>query len=112
AYPPVQMDVGPVLHPSDAVANKVCALFGRAEVRDYVDVDGVLKDGRYEREVLLRLAAEHDPGFDAAMFAEALRAVQRFPASAFEPYGSTSVEVDSLIVRLLAWADEIDGSIR
>jgi hypothetical protein len=27
-----------VLHADDAVANKVCALFGRAEIRDYVDV--------------------------------------------------------------------------
>ena len=30
AHDPVQLDVGPVLHPDDAVANKVCALFGRA----------------------------------------------------------------------------------
>jgi hypothetical protein len=36
---PIQMAIGPVLHAVDAVANKVCALFGRAEVRDYVDVD-------------------------------------------------------------------------
>jgi hypothetical protein len=30
---PVRLAVGPVLHADDAVANKVCALFGRAEVR-------------------------------------------------------------------------------
>ncbi len=30
AHEPVQLDVGPVLHADDAVANKVCALFGRA----------------------------------------------------------------------------------
>jgi Nucleotidyl transferase AbiEii toxin, Type IV TA system len=34
AHDPVQLDVGPVLHPDDAVANKVCALFGRALPRD------------------------------------------------------------------------------
>jgi len=28
AHEPVQLDVGPVLHADDAVANKVCALFG------------------------------------------------------------------------------------
>jgi hypothetical protein len=39
--------VGPVRHADDAVANKVCALFGRAEVRDYVDVDAILASGRY-----------------------------------------------------------------
>lgn len=30
---PVRLALGPVLHADDAVANKICALFGRAEVR-------------------------------------------------------------------------------
>jgi Nucleotidyl transferase AbiEii toxin, Type IV TA system len=33
AFPPVQLAIGPVLHPVDAAANKLCALFGRAAVR-------------------------------------------------------------------------------
>jgi len=44
---PILLAVGPVLHADDAVANKVCALFGRAEVRDYVDVAAILASGRY-----------------------------------------------------------------
>lgn len=112
AYPPVQLAIGPVLHPADAAANKLCALYGRAEVRDYVDVHGVLKDGRYSADDLLRMATDHDPGFDPAIFAEALRAVRRFPASAFEPYKLTLVQVDGLCARLLTWADEIDGADR
>jgi hypothetical protein len=44
---PILMAIGPVLHMDDAVANKVCVLFGRAEVRDYVDVDAILASGRY-----------------------------------------------------------------
>jgi hypothetical protein len=36
-----------VLYADDAVANKVCATFGRAEVRDYVDVAAILASGRY-----------------------------------------------------------------
>ena len=32
---PIRLAVGPVLHADDAVANKVCALFGRAEIRDF-----------------------------------------------------------------------------
>lgn len=43
------------------------------------------------------------------MFAEALRAVRRLPASAFEPYRMTGVEVAALQDRLVRWADEIDG---
>ena len=108
AHPPVTLAIGPVLHPADAVANKLCALFGRAEVRDYVDVHGVLADGRFTGEELLRMAADHDPGFDTDMFAEALRAVRRLPASAFEPYKLTPDEVEALTGRLLGWAEEID----
>lgn len=80
---PIQMALGPVLHADDAVANKVCALFGRAEVRDYVDVDAVLSSGRYTEEELLRLAADHDPGFDRLLFAEALAAIDRLLAHYF-----------------------------
>jgi hypothetical protein len=68
---PILLAIGPVLHADDAVANKVCALFGRAEVRDYVDVAAILASGRYTEENLVRLAEEHDPGFDPAWFAEA-----------------------------------------
>lgn len=112
AYPPVQLAIGPVLHPADAVANKLCALFGRAEVRDYIDVHGVLEDGRFATGELLRMAAEHDPGFDLPIFAEALRAVRRFPSSAFEPYKLTADQVDALHARLLAWADEVEAAGR
>jgi hypothetical protein len=112
AYPPVQLAIGPVLHPVDAAANKLCALFGRAAVRDYIDVHGVLIDGRYSGPELLQMAAEHDPGFNPEMFAEALRAVTRFPASAFEPYKLTPGQVDGLCARLLAWADEIEHADR
>ncbi|WP_240639063.1 nucleotidyl transferase AbiEii/AbiGii toxin family protein [Micromonospora ureilytica] len=47
AHAPVMSAVGPVLHPDDAVANKMCALFGRAEARDFLDVDAALLSGRY-----------------------------------------------------------------
>jgi hypothetical protein len=60
-------------------------------------------------EDLLRLAAEHDPGFDRDMFADALRAVRRFARSAFEPYGLSEPDIDRLHRRLLDWADEISG---
>jgi hypothetical protein len=98
-----------VLHPVDAAASKLCALFGRAAVRDYIDVHGVLKGGRYTGPELLQMTADHDPGFEPVMFAEALRAVTRLPAAAFEPYKLTADEVEALCVRLLAWAEEIEA---
>lgn len=107
AYPPVQLAVGPVLHPDDAVANKLCALFGRAAVRDYIDVHAILASGRYSGEDLIQLATEHDPGFDTGVFAGALRAVRRLPGSAFVPYGMADAQIEVLQGRLLRWADEI-----
>ena len=69
--------IGPVLHPDDTVTNKACALFSRAQARDYIDVDAVLQSSRYTSDELLALAQSHDPGFDEAMFVIALRAIHR-----------------------------------
>jgi hypothetical protein len=104
---PVRLAVGPVLHPDDAVANKVCALFGRAEVRDYVDVDAILTSGRYTEAELVDLAAGHDPGFDLSWFAEALAAIDRLPDSLFQPYGLEPKDVAALRFRMTGWAARI-----
>ncbi|MGY0231010.1 nucleotidyl transferase AbiEii/AbiGii toxin family protein [Longispora urticae] len=109
AHPPTIMDIGPVLHPADAVANKLGALYGRAAVRDYVDIGGVLASGRFTGPELLRLAIEHDPGFDPVLFAEALAAVDRLPASAFAHYDLSAEQVGELRDRLVAWSTELRG---
>ena len=104
---PVLVAVGPVLHADDAVANKVCALFGRAEVRDYVDVAAILASGRYSEQDLVRLAEEHDPGFDPSWFTEALNAVDRLPDTLFAPYGLDPQDVSALKTRMQTWARKI-----
>lgn len=60
AHPPTALAIGPVLHPDDAVANKVCALYSRAQARDYIDVDAALRSDRDSGDDLLRLASDHD----------------------------------------------------
>jgi hypothetical protein len=107
---PVGLAVGPVLHADDAVANKVCALFGRAEVRDYVDVDAIMASGRYTEDELLDLAADHDPGFDRSWFAEALSAIDRLPDRLFEPYDLSPEDTAALRARMRAWANRIGTS--
>jgi hypothetical protein len=107
---PIRLAVGPVLHADDAVANKVCALFGRAEVRDYIDVDAILASGRYAEDELLDLAAEHDPGFDRLRFADALAAIGRLPDSLFQPYGMGAEETSALRERMRAWARRISAA--
>ncbi|MFE2939335.1 hypothetical protein ACFXKG_09805 [Streptomyces sp. NPDC059255] len=44
-------------------AGKTGALFSRAEARDAIDVDGLLRAG-YSRERLIELVAQNDAGFD------------------------------------------------
>ncbi|HEX3514274.1 MAG TPA: nucleotidyl transferase AbiEii/AbiGii toxin family protein [Trebonia sp.] len=107
---PIRLAIGPVLHPDDAVANKVCALFGRAEIRDYVDVAAILASNRYSDDDLIRLAAEHDPGFDLAWFTEALEAVDRIPDTGFAEYGLDPASAAALRSRMHAWAKKINGS--
>lgn len=107
AHPPTQLSIGPVLHADDAVANKISALYTRGEVRDYIDVDAILASGRYTGDALLALAADHDPGFDARVFAQALTAVERLPDRAFEPYDMTPAAAGGLRARMAAWAAAI-----
>lgn len=44
-FPAVDLDVGPVLDPRDALANKLCALYDRGADRDYIDVHRALESG-------------------------------------------------------------------
>ncbi|MEQ7124521.1 hypothetical protein ABN034_08350 [Actinopolymorpha sp. B11F2] len=99
-----------MLHADDAVANKLCALYGRGAVRDYIDVDGIVRSGRYTVADLLQLATQHDPGFDPALFAQALRAVRRFAASAVEPYGMAPEEFAALTERVVGYTDQVRDS--
>jgi hypothetical protein len=60
--PPQVSQLGPALHPDELAADKMLALYGRAEGRDFHDV-AALAD-RYPTERLLELAAAKDRGFD------------------------------------------------
>ncbi len=114
AHPPVLLAVGPVPHQDDAVANKMCALYGRAPARDFLDVDAAIVSGRYSRARLLELAANADAGFDPVMFAHALGALSQITDAAFAEYG-TFFDVRGLVPRPLTIHVEhtdIDGHRR
>lgn len=107
AHEPVQLDVGPVLHADDAVANKVCALFGRALPRDFLDVDAAITSGRYSREQLLDLAANADHGFDRLLFADALGALTQITDTAFAEYRADPASVTDMRHRFAQWRSEL-----
>ena len=63
-----------MLSGEELAADKVLAVFGRAEARDYVDLMAVERPFGLER--LFELALAKDPGFSPAVFVDML---DRFP---------------------------------
>lgn len=60
----------PMLSREELAVDKVLAVFGRAEARDFMDLMAI--EGHYGLEHLCELAAEKDRGFTPAMFAQML----------------------------------------
>ncbi|QJU56232.1 nucleotidyl transferase AbiEii/AbiGii toxin family protein [Herbiconiux sp. SALV-R1] len=101
---PVALEVGPVLSIQDAIGNKVSALYGRAEARDFFDVDAIRAFGRFTDAELIEAARERDPGFDPRIFASQLERVERVTVEDLGEYGVGGDELAALKARLLSWA--------
>jgi hypothetical protein len=110
AHPPVTLDIGPVLHPHDAVGNKMAALYGRAVARDFLDIDAVLTSERYTAEQLLQLAETADSGFDRTMFASVLGALDQISDAAFAAYGISSESIEAMRQRFATWRVSLQSS--
>jgi hypothetical protein len=107
ANEPVWLEIGPVLHRDDAVANKMAAVYGRIKARDYVDVDSVICSGQYSREELLLLSEAADSGFERWRFATKLLGADELPAADFAVYGVSGRDLDDLRARFAEWRAEI-----
>lgn len=101
--PPVQMDIGLVLHADDVMAGKMDALYNRAAARDFLDIDAAVAAGRYTIDQLCRLAEAVDAGFDRPMFTDMLRHIDRFDDQEFTQYGLAAAEVPALRARVEQW---------
>ena len=107
AHEPIRTPIGPVLHPDDAVAKKLRALYERAYARDFVDIDAVVRSGRYDRPALLRLAERSDITFDRRVFAAALAQAQVLDSGYFGQCGLVGEELDGLRHRFAVWHAEL-----
>jgi hypothetical protein len=72
----------PTLSGEELAVDKVLAVFGRAEARDFIDLMAV--EGRYGLGRLCELAVEKDRGFTPAMFAGMLGQFGRLRRQEFE----------------------------
>jgi hypothetical protein len=107
AQPPVQMDIGPVLHADDVVAGKMSALYTRAEPRDFLDIDAAITSGRYTRRRLCELAEQSDTGFDRHILAALFAMLDRYPDRRFAVYGADPDHLTGLRARFANWRHEL-----
>lgn len=83
----------------EIAANKVCALLGRGEIRDLVDLRAILQRG-FDLQSVLADAAQKDGGVSAATLAWLL-AELRIGAEAKIPGGIDAAELDRFRVELV-----------
>ena len=107
ANEPVRIAIGPVLHPDDAVGNKMGALYERALARDFIDIDAVLRSGRYDTWALLALAERADITFDRRLFADALAQAALLDEDDFAQYGLAGEPLAGLRHRFATWRAEL-----
>jgi hypothetical protein len=81
-FPAEPGDPAPTLTSEELAVDKVLALFGRAEARDFSDL--LVLEPRYGLEHLFRLAAEKDRGFTPAVFVEMLGRLGRLRREEFD----------------------------
>ena len=104
-------DFGLTLHPFDLVTNKVLALVGRVEVRDWIDV--IESNDRVQGLGYLAWAAcGKDPGYNPVMIAAAARRSRRYSnaevnALAFEGAPPDATLLSTRWTQLLDEADEV-----
>ena len=82
-----------------------------AEVRDFIDVDGLLRAG-YTRERLIELAEQRDGGFDTAVLADMFASIQRFNDRQFAAYGFDAKRAAAIRRTFLHWREKLLPSER
>ena len=96
---------GRVLAPEDLAGDKLLALFGRAEPRDFIDVYALT--ARFDVTDLYGFAADKDQGFSLERLRDALSVFDDHPRQAFP---ITESEFETLREWVHSWRDELPAS--
>jgi len=62
----------------DIASNKLLALFGRAALRDFIDLYALIQKGKFTAEELMKMAPQKDPGFDLYWLGVAFERIRQF----------------------------------
>lgn len=96
--PPVATAVGMVAAEEELAADKLLALAGRVEPRDYLDVSRLVQ--RHGLDALCRLASQKDPGFNRRVLADMLL---YFPRLARQDFDVDDATYDRLRDEVATW---------
>lgn len=100
-FPAEPAQPAPMLSGEELAVDKVLAIFGRAEARDFVDLAAV--EARYGLDRLFELAAEKDRGFTPEMFAEM---AGRFSRLRIEEFGLDPAQYQQLERKVFEWQEQ------
>ncbi|MBI4229601.1 MAG: nucleotidyl transferase AbiEii/AbiGii toxin family protein [Planctomycetes bacterium] len=89
--------------------NKVCAILGRIEPKDYVDLHFLLERERYDILELLALAQHKDAGVNPFLWSEIIQAAENLPAL---PRMTVPFEMETVRATFRALRDRILDSLR
>lgn len=101
-FPAETAEPAPMLSGEELAVDKVLAIFGRAEARDFVDLAAI--ESRYGLEHLFQLAAEKDRGFTPEMFAEM---AGRFSRLRIDEFDIDADEYEQLAQRVNGWREQV-----
>lgn len=100
--PPEQSEYGNILSAEELAVDKVLAIFGRAEARDFLDLAAF--EPAWGLQHLCQLAAEKDRGFRLDVFRQMLA---RFDRLARDEFDVDDDGYNNLRTTLKHWADQI-----
>lgn len=95
---------GLILSGEELATDKVLAIFGRAEPRDFVDLAAL--EPRYGLSRLLEQAAEKDPGFQLAVFRQMLDRFHRLERDEFDVDSAGYRSVAQSVARWMTFVDQ------
>jgi hypothetical protein len=102
---PIDPDPGiPTLTGEELAVDKVLAIFGRAEARDFIDLAAV--EPKYGFERLCERAAEKDRGFSPHVFGEMLYRFDRLQRREFEIDDERFLQLGPIVQ---SWRDRARG---